>query len=135
MPHLHMLSTRWENLSPEQRQERQSRSSGIREVAAQFAKANMLAADRESGTRRFENMSPADQQLLEDFDTNVLAKRRNHFLVQKLPAFRSQVSCTAAAAEHCAASSSRSVREKKDRHDNMKKTTKSKALYIDPKDL
>jgi hypothetical protein len=109
MPLLHMLSTRPEDLSPEQRQERHFRTSSFREIAAQFAKAKTLAADRDSGKRTFENMSPADQQLLEDFDTDVLARRRKKILAQKLPPFRSQVSSASAAAEHAAASSSASA--------------------------
>ena len=69
---------------------------------------------------KFEDLSPAGQQLLEDFETNRLAKRRNTIIVQKPPPFRSHVSCTGAAAEHAAASSSTSVKVKEKR-----KNTKS----------
>ena len=57
-------------------------------------------------------MSPADQGLLEDFDTEQLAKRRKKIYVQRPLAFRSHLSEAAAGAEHGAASSSASVNAK-----------------------
>ena len=109
MPLLHMLSARPADLTSEQRQERQSRSSSKQEIANQIARAKMLAEGRDTGTRKLKDMSPADKRLLEDFDTERLAKRRKMILVQKPPAFRSQLSEAAPAAEHGAASSSASV--------------------------
>ena len=100
MPVLRMLGARPENLSPEQRQERQSRKASIREIAKEFSHAKMLAKDRDDGKRAFDNMSVADQLLLEDFDTGRLRKRRREIVGGKLPSFRSQVSSASAAAEH-----------------------------------
>ena len=54
-------------------------------------------------------MSPADQGLLGDFDTEQLAKRRKKIYVQRPLAFRFHLSEAAAGAEHGAASSSASV--------------------------
>ena len=48
----------------------------------------------------FDNMSVADQQLLEDFDTGRLHKRRKEIVGDRLPSFRSQVPSASAAAEH-----------------------------------
>ena len=59
------------------------------------------------------NMSPTDQQLLEDFDTERLDKRGKKIIVQKPSSFRSQWSCVVAAAEHGAARPSASVNAKK----------------------
>ena len=67
---------------------------------------------QQSRQRKFEDMSPADQGLLEDFDTEQLAKRRKKIYVQRPLAFRSHVSEAAAGAEHGAASSSASVNAK-----------------------
>ena len=50
--------------------------------------------------RAFDNMSVADQLLLEDFDTERLHKRRRLIVADRLPSFRSQVSSASAAAEH-----------------------------------
>ena len=60
----------------------------------------MLAKDRDDGKRAFDNMSSADQLLLEDFDTGRLHKRRKEIVGDRLPSFRSQVSSASAAAEH-----------------------------------
>ena len=100
MPVLRMLGARPENLSPEQRQERQSRKASIREIAEEFSHAKMLAKDRDDGKRAFDNMSVADQLLLENFDTGRLHKRRKIIVGDSLPSFRSQVSSASAAAEH-----------------------------------
>ena len=100
MPVLRMLGARPENLSPEQRQQRQSRKASIREIAEKFPHAKMLAKDWDDGKRAFDNMSAADQQLLEDFDTERLHKRRRLIVADRLPSFRSQVSSASAAAEH-----------------------------------
>ena len=106
---MHMFSARLKDLSPEQREERQSHICNIRRLTGQITKAKQLAIDRDSDKRKFENMSSSDQQLLEQFDTRVLHKRRKQILMEKLPAFRSQMSCAGAAAEHAAASSSASA--------------------------
>ena len=45
MPVLRMLGARPENLSPEQRQERQSRKASIREIAEEFSHAKIFAKD------------------------------------------------------------------------------------------
>ena len=100
MPVLRMLGARPEHLSPEQRQQRQSRKASIREFAEKFPHAKMLAKDRDDGKRAFDNMSAADQLLLEDFDTERLHKRRRLIVADRLPSFRSQVSSASAAAEH-----------------------------------
>ena len=100
MPVLRMLGARPENLSPEQRQQRQSRKASIREIAEKFSHAKILAKDRDDGKRAFDNMSVADQLLLEDFDTERLHKRRRLIVADRLPSFRSQVSSASAAAEH-----------------------------------
>ena len=106
MPVLHMLSTRQEDLSVEQLEERQCRKSNIRKMHDEFAKAKMLVNDRESGKRKIEDMSPADQELVADFDRERLHTRRNKLLLQKRPTFRSHVSSVDAAAEHAAESTS-----------------------------
>ena len=90
-PVLHMLSARLEDLSPEQRDERRSRISSIRRFADQVAKTKKLAMDRDSGKRKWEDISPDDSQLLEDFDTGRLQKRRREILAPRGSAFRSQL--------------------------------------------
>jgi len=106
MPVLRMLSARLDDLSPGQREERRARISNFRQVADQIAKAKRLATDRDSGKRRFDDMCADDQQLLEDFDTGSMQKRRRSILAPRGSAFRSQLSSASAAAEHAAASSS-----------------------------
>ena len=120
MPLLQMLSMRWEALSREQRQEWQTRKSNLREIAAQFPQAKLLAQDRDSGKRKFEDMSRADQQLLEYFDTDKLHKRRRQNLAHKSPAFRTHMSFASAAAEHAAASSGASAAAEPARAANYK---------------
>ena len=106
MPVLRMLGARPDNLSPEHRQQRQSRKASIREIAEKFSHAKILAKDRDNDKHKFASMSPADQQLLEDFDTERLHKRRKKMLVERLPSFCSQMSSASAAAHHAAVSSS-----------------------------
>ena len=103
---LRMLAARPENLSLAERQERQSRRASIRKIAEEFSHAKILAKDRDDSKRKFDDMSVADQELLEDFDTGRLSKRRKMILVERLPSFRSQVSSASAAAHHPATSSS-----------------------------
>ena len=69
MPVLRLPGARPVNLSPEQRHGRRSRISSIRQFADQLAKAKKLAMDRDSGKRKFDNMSEADLQLLEELGT------------------------------------------------------------------
>ena len=97
---LRMLGARPENLSPAQRQERQSHKASIRKVADEFSHAKILAKDRDDGKRAFDDMSVADQLLLEDFDTGRLHKRRREIVGDRLPSFRSQMPSASAAAEH-----------------------------------
>ena len=92
MPVLHMLSTRLEDLSLEQLQERQELQERLWKSRDEFARAKMLVNNRDSGKRKFDNMSPSDHDLVKDFDTQRVHKRRNNLLVQKLPTFRSHVS-------------------------------------------
>ena len=106
MPALRMLAARPEHLSPARRQERQSCKANIRKIAEEFAHAKRLAKDRDIGKRKFDDMSDADQQLLEDFDTEMLHNRRKTIVVERLPSFRSQMSSASAAAHHAAVSSS-----------------------------
>ena len=100
MPVLRMLGARPENLSPAQRQERQSRKASIRKIAEEFSHAKILAKDRDDGKRAFDDMSVADQLLLEDFDTGRLHKRRREIVGDMMPSFCSQVSSASTAAEH-----------------------------------
>ena len=126
MPVLRMLSARLDDLSPEQRQERQVRIASFRSIAVQIAKAKRLATDRDSGKRRFDDMCADDQQLLEELETGRLQKRRRKTLPPRaapfrsqlspstlidkaLPSFRSQMDSASAAAEHAAASSTASA--------------------------
>ena len=80
MPVLRMLAARPEHLSPAERQERQSRRANIRKIAEEFAHAKILANDRDIGKRKFDDMSVADQQLVQEFDSERLHKRRNNIL-------------------------------------------------------
>ena len=80
MPVLRMLAARPEHLSPARRQERQSCRANIRKIAEEFAHAKILANDRDIGKRKFDDMSVAGQQLLQDFDTERLHKRRKILL-------------------------------------------------------
>ena len=100
MPVLRMLGARPENLSPAQRRERQSRKASIRNIAEEFSHARILAKDRDDGKRAFDNLSVADQLLLEDFGTGRLRKRRRQIVGDRLLPFCSQVSSASAAAEH-----------------------------------
>ncbi len=104
MPLLHLFSARPAHLTPEQRQVRDSRSSRMKEIAELIARGKMLAAERDKGKRKFDDMSPADKQVLEDFETNELAKRRKMIRVQKPAAFRSERPSANVAAEYGAAS-------------------------------
>ena len=110
-PVMHMLSARLQDLSPEQCEERRSRISSIRKFADQVAKAKKLASDRDSGKRKWEDLSRDDMQLLEDFDVGRLHKRRKEILAPRGSAFRSQLSSASAAAEHAAASASVTIKE------------------------
>ena len=60
MPVLRMLGARPENLSPAQRQERQSRKASIRKIAEECSHAKILAKDRDDGKRAFDDTSGAD---------------------------------------------------------------------------
>ena len=106
MPVLRMLAARPEHLSPARRQERQSCRPNMTKIAEVFPHAKILAKDRDIGKREFDDMSDADQRLLEDFDRERLDKRRKNILVERLPSFRSQMSSASAAAHHAAVSSS-----------------------------
>ncbi len=110
-PFRHLLSARLQDLSPELREERLSRISSIRNIADQVAKAKKLANDRNSGKRKWEDLSRDDMQLLEDFDTQRLHKWRKEMLVPRGSAFRSQLSSASAAAEHAAASARVPIKE------------------------
>ena len=55
--------------------------------------------DRDSGKRKWEDISPDDSQLLEDFDTGRLYKRRKEMVADRMPSFRSQLSSAIAAAD------------------------------------
>ena len=74
------------------------------------ARGKILAAERDKGKRKFDDMSPADQQVLQDFETNELAKRRKKirtrcWIPKRRFAFRSERPSAPAAAEHSSASS------------------------------
>ena len=99
MPVLRMLGARPENLSPEQRQEREFRISSIRHIADQVSKAKKLAMDRDSGKRKWADISPGDKQLLEDYDTGKLQKRRKEILAPRNSPFRSRLSPSASIKE------------------------------------
>ena len=88
---MRMLSARQEDLSPEQHEERQSRNSSIHRITDQIAEAKKLAKDRDSGKRKFDDISADDQQLLHDFETGRLQKRKMEILAPKGSAFRSQL--------------------------------------------
>ena len=108
---MHMYSARLKDLSPEQREERPSRICNIRRLTGQIAKAKQLANDRDSGKRKFDTFSSEDQQLLEDFDTGKLHKRKKANLVPRGSAFRLQLSSASAAADHAAASSRTDIKK------------------------
>ena len=108
---VHMFSAWLKDLSPEQRKERQSRICNIRRLTGQIAKAKQLAIDRDSGKRKFDTLRSEDQQLLEDFDTGKLHKRKKANLAPRGSAFRLQLSSASAAAEHAAASSSTDIKK------------------------
>ena len=65
VPVLRMLAARPEHLSPAERQERQSRRANIRKIAEEFSHAKILPNDRDIGKRKFDDMSAADQQLVQ----------------------------------------------------------------------
>ena len=68
--------------------------------------AKILANHRDIGNRKFDDMSDADQQFLQDSDTERLHNRRKKVMMERLPSFRSQMSSASAAAHHAAVSSS-----------------------------
>ncbi len=110
MPLLHLLSALPAHLTPEQRQARESRASKIKEIAKLIVRGKMLAAERHKGKRKFDDMSPADQQVLQDFETNELAKRRKKirtrcWIPKRRFVFRSERPSAPAAAEYGSASS------------------------------
>ena len=72
----------------------------MQDIAENISNAKMLAKDGDDGKRAFDDMSVADELLLEDFDTGRLHKRRKKIVAGRLPSFRSQVSSVSAAAEH-----------------------------------
>ena len=98
-PVMHMLGARLEDLSPEQCEERRSRIASIRSFANQVAKAKKLAMDRDSGKRKWEDISLDDKQLLEDYDTGRLETRRKDILAPRHPASRSRLSSSASIKE------------------------------------
>ena len=111
LPVLRMLSARLGDLSHGQREERRALISSFRQVSDQIAKAKRLVTDRDRGKRRFGDMCADDQQLIEDFETGRLQKRRRSTLAPRGSAFRSQQPSASAAAEHAAASSSATIKK------------------------
>ena len=103
-PVMHMLSARLQDLSTEQSEERRARISRSRKLSDQVAKAKKLVMHRDSGKRKWEDLSRDDKQLLEDFETRRLHKRRDATLAPRGSAFRSELSSASVAAEHAAAS-------------------------------
>ena len=91
MPVLRMQAACPENLSIAKRQERQSHKASIRRFAHDVSHTKMLTRDRNNNKRTFDNMNGADQQLLEDFETRKLHKRRKVIGGDRLPPFRSQM--------------------------------------------
>ena len=50
-----------------------------------------LAKERDSGKRKFDEMSATEQQLVEDYDSDRLKKRYKETKIEKLPPFRGKI--------------------------------------------
>ena len=112
LPVLRMLSARLEDLSDDQREERRARISRCRKIAYQIAQGKRLATDRDCGKRKFFDMYPTEQEVLEDFDCGRLHRRRDTIQTPRGSAFRSQRPSAGSAAEHATASSSTTDKKK-----------------------
>ena len=56
-----------------------------------FNEGVRLSEQRDSGKRKFENMSATEQQILEDFETGKAAKRHAEDCGKKQPCFRGKM--------------------------------------------
>ena len=70
-----------------QRQRLKSKS----EAQQQMVLAKRLVKQRDSGKRKFEDMSATEQQRLEDLETNKIQKRYEEASGKKLPYFRGKM--------------------------------------------
>ena len=56
-----------------------------------MVQGSRLVKERDSSKRKFDDMSAAEQQVLEDFDTGKSAQRYDKACEKKLPCFRGKM--------------------------------------------
>ena len=61
------------------------------EAEQQMFQGSRLQEERDSGKRKFEDMSATEQQVLEDFETDKIRKRHAQACAKKLPCFRGKM--------------------------------------------
>ena len=75
----------------DQRQWRQQRRFLKNDAKQEMKHGEFLAKQRDSGKRKFEDMSATEQQILEDFETDKSKRRYEKIRVRKLPYFHGEM--------------------------------------------